>query len=273
MGLNIGIKMPNKTIFDVACENFDLYFAREIQSITSEGKSKLPRDISFKLFRRGGEWDSRSTNRLSFLAKLFVLLRSLKKRFIVIIEDEEKGIGLDQYKDIRRNIKERDYSVQAAEDGRMTFDFYLGNRELMDAFQYLNQLHTSPAYNFLLRNKNVPPNKYDEANKEMAYIVKFIAFWESNKKNVVADTSLLIPEIYVLLCLFDGKETLGATIYNERFKRAYQSSPGKIKQAFGTLQNRKYIIKYGQGKGAKMQITALGRQILVQTLHKYAINC
>lgn len=262
--------MANKTILDIGCENFDLFFDRQMNTITPEAKDSLPRDLSFKLFRGGGKWNSQSTNRLGFLAKIFVLIKALRKRWFLIVEDEENGISIEQFEKMQ---KDREYSVHAAEDLRLQGGFVLGSKELMDYFHYLNQLSTSPAYNFLLRNKNISPNKVEEANREVAYIVKFIAFWESNKKSIVADVGVSIPEIYVLLCLFDGKEALGADIYNTRFKRAYQSSPGKIKISFGTLQAKKYIIKFGQGKGARMQITALGRDILRGILQKYAINC
>jgi len=262
--------IPQKTALDMGCENFDLYFDRHMGAISQEEKSRLPHDITFKLFRGGGGWNSQSTSRLGFLAKVFVLVKALRKRFFIVVEDGENGIGIEQFIDMQ---KDREYSVHAAEELRLQGGFILGGKELMDCFQYLNSLSTSPAYNFLLRSKNVPPNKSDEASKEMAYIVRFISFWESNKKNMVASAGLSIPEVYVLLCLFDGKEALGADIYNNRFKRAYQSSPGKIKAAFGTLQSKKYIAKYGERRGAKLQITPLGREILRQLLHKYAINC
>lgn len=262
--------MGQKTLIDVGCENFDLFFDRQMSAITPEAKDSLPRDLSFKLFRGGGKWNSQATSRLGFLAKVFVLVKALRKRWFIVVEDEENGIGIEQFAKMQ---KDREYSVHAAENLRLQGGFILGSKELMDYFHYLNQLSTSPAYNFLLRNKNIPPHKVEEANREVAYIVKFIAFWESNKKSIVADVGVSIPEIYVLLCLFDGNEAVGANIYNKRFKRAYQSSPGKIKTAFGTLQAKKYIIKLGQGKGARLQITALGRDVLRGILQKYAINC
>lgn len=265
--------MPNKTILDISCENFDLYFARQIEAITPEAKESLPRDIAFKLFRKGGQWDSKSTSRLGFMAKLFVLLRALRKRFFLVIEDNQNGMSFDQFMELRKGGEHREYTMELAEGLMQGNQMILANKELSDYFQYTNFLSTSPAYNFLLKNKNVPANKVTQSEKEMGYIVRFLVFWEGNKKNLVANTGMLMPEIYVLMCLFDGGEISGATIYNSKFRRAYQSSQGKIKLAFGTLQAKGYITKYGDRRGAKMQITPLGKDILRQSLIKYAINC
>jgi hypothetical protein len=241
-----------------------------MSTITPEAKASLPRDISFKMFRGGGGWNSQSTSRLGFLAKIFVLIKALRKRWFIIVEDEENGLSIEQFAKLQKN---REYSVHAAEEIRLQGGFVLGSKELMDYFQYLNNLSTSPAYNFLMRNKNMPTHKVEEANREMAYIIKFIAFWESNKKSVVADTGLSMPEVYVLLCLFDGREALGADIYNKRFRRAYQSSPGKIRMAFCTLEAKKYIAKYGKSKGMRLQITGLGKDATRSLVMKYGVNC
>jgi hypothetical protein len=262
-----------KTILDISCESLDLYFARQIEGITEQAKIDLPRDIAFKLFRKGGEWDAKSTSRLSFLSKMFVLLRALKKRFFLVIEDEQEGIGVEQFQALISKAPERDYSLQSAEQLLVADRMVLANKELVNAFHYLNFLSTSPAYNYLLRNKNVPPNKVDQSQKELAYIVRFLTFWETNRKTMTVNTGVTIPEFYVLLSLFDGEAKNTAFIYKEKFKRTYQSSTRKIKNAFGTLQAKRYISKIGEGRGAKMQITALGKDALSQILKKYAIDC
>src|SRR6266404_3362279 len=109
--------------FEVLSENFDLFFANELDKITPDAKDLLPSDVVFKLFRKGGEVNAKGTSRLSFIAK-----------------------------------------------------------------------------------------------------------------------------IYVLFLLYPGKEIQSSSIYHETFKRAYQSSPNKIKAAFSTLQQRKFIEKYGTTK-------------------------
>lgn len=265
--------MAQKTLLDLSCENFDLFFAREVEFLTPEQKEVLPKDLSFRLFRRGGVWDSKSTSRLSFLAKAFVLVKALRKRIVVIVEDQQKGIGLDQYKEIRQNIKRRDYSVNAAEQAADTFDFYLGDKELMNAMQYLNYLHTGAAYNYLLKGKNTPINRVDEADAQMAYIIRFLMTWEGNKKTIISTSGLTMPEIYVLLYLYEGKEMAGKDIYQNKFKRAYQSTPSKVRLAFCTLFDKGYITKYGGTKGLKLQITSSGKAVIRDIATKYAVNC
>lgn len=264
--------MPQKTLLDIGGENFDLYFAREIEKITPEAKDKLPADIRFKLFRRGGEWNSKSTSRLRFLERLLVFLLSLKKEFILVVADEEKGIGLDQFIELRKSIKDRDLSVYAGDQVIQKGSFYLGDRELMSAVQYLNQVSTSPAYNFLLRAKNLPENNYDKADKEMLHITRFLMFWEGNKKTAVASTGLAMAEIYVLLYLFDGKEKPGSELYQDKLKRAYQATSSKIRLAFTTLYHKGLITKYGGTKGLKLQITSPGKVVARQIITKYAVN-
>lgn len=264
--------MPNKSIFDISCENLDLYFDRHLPLLTPEAKDGLPKDIIFKIFRKGGVYNSKSTSKLSFLAKLYILFRSLHKRWYLVIEDEENGIGLEQFKDLNKTIKAREYSVPDAERFISTGSMILANKELSETFSFLNRLSMSPAANYLLKSKNPAKNHVTESEKQAQYIVRFLITWESIKKTVVSKTGLNMPEIYVLMALYHGKETVGATFYNDLFKRSYQSSPAKIKTAFGTLQQRGYIQKYGEGKGAKLQITALGKDTVRGIFDKYLIN-
>lgn len=261
-----------KTRIDLSCENFDLYFADQIPNLTPEAKDGLPKDIIFKLFRRGGVFNSKSTSKLNFITKLYVLLKSLKKRWYIVVEDEDRGMRLQDFNDLPRLIKERDYNVSDAEDLRTSGGFILAGRELSNAFAYLNYLSVSPAYNYLLRAKNTPRNKVDQSDQEMCYLSKFLINWEAQKKTMVSQTGLNIPEILVLMLLYPGLEVSSSSIYQTVLKRAYQSSPTKIKIAFGTLQKRGYINKFGFVKGVKLQITATGRDVLRGIINKYAIN-
>lgn len=264
--------MPNKTIFDVSCENFDHYFASQLPNLTPEAKDGLPRDIVFKLFRKGGNAKSKSTSKLSFLAKLYVLCRSLGKRWYLVIEDEEKGLKLSQFNDIPRLLKERDLSMESAGDLTLTGGFILADRQLSDLFSYLNRLSASKPYNYLVRAKNAPINPVTEENKAADYVTQFLTNYEGRKKDMVAQSGMGMPEILVLMSLFPGEETEGSHLYHTLFKRAYQSSPAKIKSAFGLLQHKGYIRKWGVSRGAKMQITPLGRDVFRGIMHKFMLN-
>lgn len=265
--------MPLKTLFDIDCEALDLFFVNEIEKISITAKSDLPRDVAFKMFRGGGKFKTNSTSKLGFLAKLYILWKAINKRWFVVIEDEDRGMTPGQFMELRKAYKKKDYTVEQARTLVTSGTFVLANKELADCCSYLNRLSTSGAYNYLMKAKNMPANKVDEENNKVAYITKFLVFWEGNKKTIVSKTGLGVPEIYVLLALYSGKETQGATLYHDVFKRAYQSSPNKIKAAFRTLQAKGYILKHGGTSAATMQITASGRDILRSILDKYAINC
>jgi hypothetical protein len=262
-----------KTRFDIDCENFDLYFAKQIPAIAPEVKQTLPKDVLFKLFRKGGEFNAKSTSKLGFLAKLFILWKCLNKRWWIVVEDEHKGMSIEQFFEHKKDIKKREYGITKAEGLASTGCFVLASKELGDCFEYLNRLSVSPAYNYISKAKNKIPNKTAEWNEQMKYILRFITCYEGGKKSWSSSNQLSIPEWYVLAALFHGKDVPGSILYQETFKRAYQSSPNKIKRSFSTLQSRGYIEKTGLTRGATLRITSLGKSVVVSILEKYAINC
>lgn len=265
--------MPLKTLFDIDCEALDLYFAHEIEKISPTAKSELPRDVAFKLFRGGGKFNTKSTSKLGFIAKLYILWKALNKRWYLVIEDEERGMTPGQFMELRKAHKRRDQGVEQGRAIILSGTLVLANKELANTVSHLNAVSMSPAYNYLMKGKNLPVNKVDQSDLEITYITKFLTFYEGQKKNMVAHTGLSIPEFYILISLYDGKEGSGAQLYQSKFKRAYQSSPGKIKQCFGTLQSKGYITKYGNTRGSVLQITASGKEIVRGCLMKYAVNC
>lgn len=262
-----------KTLFDIDCEALDIFFAHEIEKISPTAKSELPRDVAFKLFRGGGKLNTKSTSRLGFIAKLYVLWKALNKRWWIVIEDEERGMTPGQFMELRKAYRKRDYSIDQAKSLILSGSLVLANKELGDTLTYLNGLSSSGAYNYLLKGKNAPKNKTSGESKEREYVAKFLANYDAQKKGIVSHTGLTIPEFYVLLILFDGKEVPSSYIYKDKFRRAYQSAPSKIKLAFRTLQNKGYIVKYGVIRGAKLQITSSGKEILNGIFDKYILNC
>lgn len=262
-----------KTRFDIESENLDLYFASIVPTLTGPQKEKLPRDVSFKLFRKGGEYNTTSSSKLGFIARLVILWKCLRKRIFIVVEDDETGLSLEDYVKLRDAIKKQDVSTERASGWIASGTFITGSKELCDTFSYLNLLSASPAYNYLLRSKNKIPNKTAEWKTQMAYITKFLVYYESNKKKWVSEIGLQPQEWYVLLCLYPGNEVVSSSIYKETFRYAYQSSRGKIKAAFSTLQIRGYVTKTGHIKGAKLKITPMGTDIVSKILSNYALNC
>lgn len=264
--------MPSKTIFDLSSENLDLYFVHELEKISPQAKSELPKDVAFKLYRGGGKLNTKSTSKLSFLAKLYVLWKCLNKRWWIVIEDEQNGITPGQFMELRKNYKKRDYGPEQGSILVSNGSLVLANRELAECMAYLNKLSVSPVYNYLMGGKNKVNNHTEDWAKKMRYIVTVFAYYESQKKKWIAETGISVPEWLVLIYLYPRGAVSGAPVYKEYYKRAYQSSPAKIWKAFPVLQQKGYIEKTGSTKEARFNITGLGIDVVNGVLTKYALN-
>lgn len=265
--------MPNKTLFDLSSENLDLFFCHELEKISPQAKSELPKDIAFKLYRGGGKLNTKSTSKLSFLAKLYVLWKCLNKRWWLVIEDENQGITPGQFMELRKLYKKRDYGTDQGNVLTSYGTMVLANKELGESLSYLNNLSNSPAYNYLMGGKNKVDNETEAYSTRMRYIVSTLMFYEARKKTWVAETGITIPEWLVLLYLYSkDTETLGSPIYKDAFKRAYQSSPHKLQQCFAVLQGKKMVQKTGEKRAARLRITALGKETIDRILTKYVLN-
>jgi coproporphyrinogen III oxidase-like Fe-S oxidoreductase len=264
--------MVFKTLFDLSCQNFDYYFANHLEDISPQAKDMLPKDVAFKIFRGGGKVNTLNTSKLSFVAKLYILCKCLRKRWYIVVEDEHRGLSPQEFLNLREQLKKRVYTEDATNKLVTTGEFVYGSKELMDTLGYLNTLSTSKAYTFLAKNKNPVVNKSHEWSKKMQYIVKFILTYEANKKTWVSQYKIEIPEWYVLISLYEGQEVKSSPIHQVTFRRAYQSSPTKIRKCFAVLQSKGLISKTGDRNGTKLRITALGVDLVNTILEKYALN-
>lgn len=251
------------TRFGIDCENFNLYFEKQAASIGQQAKESLPKDVLFKLRKQ----------RLSFFGKLFLLWKCLNKRWWIVVEDEENGLSPEQFVELREAAKRRDYGIPKAEGFISTGGFVTANKELADGFDYLNRLSTSGSYNFLQRAKNMPKNAIVQREDELIYIARFLTHYEASKKIWVNQNVITIPEWYVLIALYHGKEILNCKLYQETFRYAFQSSINKIKGASRTLKDRGYIEKIGLNRWMTIRITPLGKEVVRGILNKYAVNC
>lgn len=267
--------MAEKTLFNISIDNFDLYFDKQLSSITPQAKEGLPKDVVFKLFRKGGEVNSNSTSKLSFLAKLYVLWKALRKNIFIVVEgDDVNGLTVEQFMELKTAIKVRDYGVSRNNEYVIPqATFVTGSKDLMQTLAYLNNLSTSPAYKYLLRGKNLVPNKVEQNITATSYICRFLSHYEANRKKIGFQSGINISEWLVLINIYHGREVLSNTIWRDIYKYSFNSSKTKLKLAFGSLQNRGYITKYGTTRGAKIQITAFGTSTVNDILQKYAVNC
>lgn len=267
--------MADKTKFDILTENLDLYFVTQLCSITPQAREALPKDVQFKLFRKGGELNEKNTSKLSFLGKLYVLWRALRKNIFIVIEGEDSnGLSVEEFVELKRAIKARDYGVDRTNEYVMPqATFVTGGKDLMESLAYLNNLSTSPAYKYLLRGKNPVPNKVEQNKEATSYICRFLSHYEANRKRVGYESGINISEWMVLISLYHGHEVESNTVWKTKYKYSFNSSKTKIKLAVGSLQQRGYIVKYGTTFKAKLQITPLGISVCNTILEKYVVNC
>lgn len=265
--------MALKTKFDIDNENFNYYFERVSSPMTDKQREVLPKELYFKLFKLGGKFDSKSTYKLSFLAKLFILIKSLRKRVIILIEDEQNGMDEEAFFKYKSLLSKREFTTSAAEDLIEDSVFVLGNKELMDTHSLLNELSASPAYKYLTKAKNPVPNHVETHKKQMEYVARFLVHYESKRKDIAVNQGLNMSEWLLLLWLYSGEEKQGADSYNKIYKYSFNSSMTRLKVAFGTLEMKGYIEKFGKGKGMKMRITVLGKDKVNGLINNSVINC
>lgn len=264
--------MANKAKWDVENVNFDHYFHKLSALMTEKQRDTLPKELYFKIFKRGGAYDTTSTNKLSFLAKCFILIKALRKRVIIMIEDDNEGMDEQEYFEYKKLLSKRQYTISGASDLIEDAVFVLGNKELFETHSRLNELSCSSAYNYLIKAKNSLPNKTAQHSIEQDYVAKFIVNYESHRKLIHMNSGLNMSEWLVLIALYDGEDMAGGKLYNDIYKYTFNSGKTKIKIAYGTLEARGYLSKHGKWKWMKLRITPLGRHIVTEIINNRLIN-
>lgn len=264
--------MP-KLQFDIECPNFQSFFEVQAAGMAESQRELLPKELQYKIFTKGFRVNTKMTGKLGFIAKLFILFKALKKRWIIIVEDDANGMTEEEYFKLKDLTSKRDYGQDNANELISHGTFVLGCTELVNTYSRLNHLSNSPAYNYLSKAKNKDYTKPDEYIRNQNYVCRFINHYDSQKKKIVMETGLTMAEWITLTYLYDGNEKSGNYLYKEKFKYSYNSSSTKIKVSFGTLQNKGLITKHGTGRGCKLQITALGKEKVNTILQKYVLNC
>lgn len=257
---------------DLNSENFDLYFYHQLEKMTPSGKEKLPKEIVMSLWKKDGKINKAGFRKYNFIHRAYILWLAANKHVMIIVRDDEGGFSSEQFVEYHNHLNKKNWSVDAAGKFSMDPNFVLGNNDLCDAIGYLNHLCGSPAFNYIHKLRYPIPNRMVEWKEKMIEFVRVLRTWEGNKKRWINELNVGVPEVYVLICLYGEGDVAGSTIYKDTFKRAFQSSPHKIKVSFGVLQNKGYIERIGVRKYAKFRITALGIEILNKILVKYALN-
>jgi|GEM_PF-3374010 hypothetical protein len=259
------------TEFDIESENFDLYFASLLPTMTPQAKAALPKEVYYKLFSTAGI-NKRGLSKLNFITRLFVLWKSLTKRWFIIIEDENNGLTIEQFYELKEAIKRKEEDFDKTNEVIASGTFVTGSKELCDTFAYLNLLSASNVYRYMMRLRNMPTSKSSDYSDHMKYLMRFLISYESSKKTTLKQKNITIPEFYVLIGLYHGENTLSSSLYKSTFKYCYQTSATKFKVSFSSLQHKGLIVKTGSRKGAKMRITPLGVNMVNTIMSENVLN-
>lgn len=264
--------MP-KLNFDIASDNFDYFFEKEVGLMGENQKELLPKELLYKVFSKGQRVNTKSTRKLSFLSKIFILFKALRKRVIIIVEDDANGMDEEEFFKWKKLTSKQNYGEDNASQLISQAAFILGNKELCDTFHRLNNLSVSPAYSYLINSKNKDYTKPNQWLNAMNYINRFLSNYESNRKKIAMQAGLSMAEWLVLIHIYHGKEVLSSSLYKEYYKYSYNTSATKLKGSYSNLQTRGFIEKIGVTNGAKIKITALGRDKVNEIMAKFVVNC
>jgi hypothetical protein len=260
-----------KPKFDLQSENFDLYFAKEISKMNEHQKGQIPRELLFKLFVRTGVLNYRTSKRIGFLGKLYLLSAGLGKRVYIVVENDE-GTSVEEFAKLKRDVKTRRIESDHAKAMTSLGTYVAGGKDLIDTLSYMSDVCSHPLYNYLNKLRNVPKNKAEVWKEETSFVMKFLTRYEGNKKRWMAETGLNIQEFMILIALYGGEEVKSIDIIRETYKGSLYSGSTRMKTAFSTLQNKLLIVKYGNTRDAKMKITPRGSDMIRNILFRYAIN-
>jgi len=258
--------------YDLQNENFDIYVSNTLSEMTEYERNLLPTKLMMKICTKTGNFNSKKGSKMTFLEKMYALWKAKGRRVYIVVEDEENGLSHQEFQEIRENITKSKKLQTKTEDpfekAKTENFFVLGTKELCDTFSYMNKINCSNFFNYLTKTKNTNPSNIAKFKNEVNSIVRFIWRYEAIKKKMNMSLQLSMPELLVLLYLYDGQLMKSSTIHNTVFKYTYQSSATKMKVAFSNLQQKGLIVKSGVFSNAKLAITELGKEKINELLPK-----
>lgn len=255
------------TKLNIQQDNFDIYFANQVMHLTEQQKSKLPKTILMKLYKGGSEFNPRNTYQLGTLERLLVLNKALGKRIHFSVEDDA-GVSLKEYDEFRDNLRK----LPNESFDKETFDaaFFLSNKELTDGFDYLSDLYSTPMYAHHRKLKNMPRSKVKFFKEKMQYISRMFFNYEKQKKIMVMQCGLNMPELLVLLYLYNANGyTPTSQLHKKELKHCFQSSTTRLKEAFSSLQSKGFVHKKGNTKSSELSISQLGIEKVTDIIFTY----
>jgi len=265
------MKLPK---YDFVSDNFVNYFLAQIKGLTSSQKEKIPEVLRLKLYSKSDneKFVVGRSNSLTIFQRLFILWRVMRKKIYIVIEDEDNGLSIEDFIKAKEWGEGRTVNEDRAGWLISQGHFVLGNKDLCEAFHYMQMISVSSAYKYLLTLKNLKPTKYHNYKVETDYIHSLIMNYESRKKLISRNAGVTVPEWYVLLYFSDGKEKGASSIYTGQYFNSHNASRMQLLNAIKSMVDRGFLTKYGKTFKATYIISPYGLDKLYEITSKYVIS-
>lgn len=266
---NKKIDTGSYTEFDLQVENFNGYFEFLVKGMSEEQRNKIPENLKKKLISQTN--GKIRPNKLKYLEQLFIIERALGRHTYTVIESGvgEEAMSVDHY---------RKYIEQAKTNNTLNSEvtimmndgaFVLGGRDLMRWMFHLNDVCVSGAYNYALKLRNIKPENLFKERKSLLYFIKMLLAYEGNKRKIIRDYSISMADFFCLLYFYDADNKKASPLYEEILASAIGINKFTIIKALKSINDKKYIERYGVGQNTNYSITSFGINIVNDILVKY----
>ncbi|GAC1491043.1 MAG: hypothetical protein NVS1B13_20970 [Flavisolibacter sp.] len=148
----------------------------------------------------------------------------------------------------------------------------LANQELTTWMGHINRVSVSPAYNYALKLRNTKSvTRVASYKKELNFFADLIMQYDGNKKKMLMQTGITVPDLYVLAYMHDEREKSSSPCYKEVFREGYFASRKPILESFNKLTSMGYLQTFNKNRYQTYKITALGKNTFNECVIKYML--
>jgi len=250
-------------------EAFDLYFAASAGNLTERQREALPLPVYRSLFLKNQKFKLTS---ISFLRKLYVLLKALNKRFFLIVEDEENGVSPEAFMAIVEAEKNKERVPDTPWENSINYSFCLADKSLVDWLSFLSGICENPAYSYAQKLKVENLKSFPRYKEELKYLLAMFIRYEMGKKKIEKNKGVSVSEFYLLMHLYDGAWKGLATFYKELFMQIPGCSRRTMTDAIRKMLIEKTVEKKGNSRLLQYRITPYGTQFINEVMNKYVLS-
>lgn len=265
--------MSERTIrnLDIYVPNFDDMLLEKLERATPDQIEVMPSTLRFKVFKKG----KASIDKMNFFEKLYILSVCFKQNVVIATMDEDAGISGKDFNKALQAQKGKLNNKELLENMQIPALFVQSDKELMRSWLYMNYVQCSEIYTLIKgahpREKSKRELKYIAYQRALAGVMKTICTYEGQKKSVIIQFKISVPELYALLYFYDGEKT-GKDFYTVAFRHAYTSNRGDLGGALKKLHTEGYLDRRGTLKQLKYSITSKGIELVTRVMNKLIYN-